>query len=377
MVINIKEISSKNFIRAFSLFFGLILPSVTSHLTINFCKISDFYFLQKCTKDEDIFTAIKVNVVPVAFALDDGYTIQTVIAMTSICINTKNTTFNKIYVMIPDEFSEKNKNRLLKISELYPLQCQVIIIKMKDKIKMKTIITKRFPLPAYYRLKLPSLLKEYNRVIYLDGDTLTFVDLMEMYNLDLGNNYLLGFSCMYIKDVRRFYKDAKVYINSGVLLMNLYLMRKDNLEEKFKKFADECQLKLEYPDQTILNAVCIGKIDLLPPKWGMFNHEKIDSVIYRVRESQKNNQTTYSENEVIEAFKKPSILHYNRIPKPWQVKLTKGGRRMQIYFEYANKSSVRSEFLALQDKNYRELIEKQKKQKKRKKRIVQEKKSKR
>ena len=39
-------------------------------------------------------------------------------------------------------------------------------------------------LTLYYRLSLSELLPNIDKMIYLDGDTLTFDDLKEMYDID-------------------------------------------------------------------------------------------------------------------------------------------------------------------------------------------------
>ena len=44
----------------------------------------------------------------------------------------------------------------------------------------------------YYKILIPMLFSDLERMIYLDGDTLVFVDLEEMYNLPFYNNYILG-----------------------------------------------------------------------------------------------------------------------------------------------------------------------------------------
>ena len=53
--------------------------------------------------------------------------------------------------------------------------------------------TKRYPMATYYRLLLAELLPDLNRIIYIDGDTLVYQDLTEMFNLVMGDNIVLGF----------------------------------------------------------------------------------------------------------------------------------------------------------------------------------------
>lgn len=53
------------------------------------------------------------------------------------------------------------------------------------------------------------------------------------------------------------------YINSGFLIMNLELMRKDNMVEKFIEASKVDYL--EFPDQDVLNQLCKDRILALPP----------------------------------------------------------------------------------------------------------------
>ena len=60
-------------------------------------------------------------------------------------------------------------------------------------------------------------------MIYLDGDTLIFSDLGEMYNLKMGDNYILGFADRGFRYIDILgYSDYK-YITAGVLLIYLII----------------------------------------------------------------------------------------------------------------------------------------------------------
>ena len=42
----------------------------------------------------------------------------------------------------------------------------------------------RITTPAYYRLSLSDLLPNLNKIIWIDGDTITFKDLKEFYDIE-------------------------------------------------------------------------------------------------------------------------------------------------------------------------------------------------
>lgn len=121
---------------------------------------------------------------------------------------------------------------------------------------------------ASYRLLLPDLLPEYDKVMYIDCDVIVRNDLVKLYRtINLGDNYLaavfeapLDFQKEHFREIGC---NPMEYINSGFLIMNLELMRQDNMVKKFLEASKNN--KLEFPDQDVLNQLCKGKILGLPP----------------------------------------------------------------------------------------------------------------
>ena len=79
-------------------------------------------------------------------------------------------------------------------------------------------------------MALPILLPNINKIIYLDGDTITLIDLKEMYDIDMDNYYYKGF-LDYLKD--SFNPHNNLYLCSGVLLINLEELRNENGEIRY------------------------------------------------------------------------------------------------------------------------------------------------
>ena len=108
--------------------------------------------------------------------------------------------------------------------------CHVELINMKDKYSSASVRS-YLATPTYYRLSLPSLLPQYNKVLYLDGDTIIRKDLWSMYNIDVSDYYIgavidqfiIGWSNRGRQDYAKELgiKEAEQYVNAGVLLMNL------------------------------------------------------------------------------------------------------------------------------------------------------------
>ena len=168
---------------------------------------------------------------------------------------------------------------------------------------------------TYYRL-YTSLFIDADRIIHLDGDTLVFSDLNEMFNLDFNNNYILGFYDILSDGIDYLRLKSNIYINAGVILINLKKMRKDKIIFQIIKML-ESHIHLRNDDQTIFNYLLYPKIGRLPSKYGIWNFgDKSDINIYL-----SHLRTKISIKELEEAFKSPIIVHSVLcFPKPWFVR---------------------------------------------------------
>ncbi len=212
--------------------------------------ISSVFNVNVCAKEE----------IPIAMCLDNNYTLPTIVAMTSMLENVKEGTEYKYYLLVPGDFTQENKQKILSLKEKYKS-------KQFDKQGMWGAAT-------YYRLRLPSVLSKYDKCIYLDGDTIINKDLSEFFNIDLEDNYLggvkefeHGHGSWYNKFLESFGINSSQYINAGVLLMNLKKLRDDRLEDKFKWFVENKGWECTFQDQDIINICCQGKISLLPKRY--------------------------------------------------------------------------------------------------------------
>lgn len=129
-------------------------------------------------------------------AADNNYTYPTVVSITSLMTNAKNTTYYDIHIMVPHDFTEENKQKLLNLQKKFESRCQINLIDMQNSYESANVAGHiRTPLttPAYYRLSLSSLLPEVDKIIWVDGDTLIFEDLTNLINISMDGLYYKGF----------------------------------------------------------------------------------------------------------------------------------------------------------------------------------------
>lgn len=133
---------------------------------------------------------------------------------------------------------------------------------------------------AYARLLMAELLQEEQFVLYCDVDFLWTADAAELWALR-SQDYVLqacadGWCSTLDREaawfaLRGLAFDAKRYVCSGLLLVNLNRWREEKLGRKIMDFLHE-HTDVLFVDQTAINAV-VANIGLLPSKWGRFSRE--------------------------------------------------------------------------------------------------------
>jgi len=115
----------------------------------------------------------------------------------------------------------------------------------------------------YSRLFISKILDDdINKLIYLDADTVVNGTLVDLINIDVDDFYVggvLDFSGDNNKKNIGMDKNH-IYINSGVLLINLDKWRKNNVENYFIEFIRSSKNKKFINDQNAINKIFENKI---------------------------------------------------------------------------------------------------------------------
>ena len=86
---------------------------------------------------------------------------------------------------------------------------------------------REWTIATYYRLFIPELFPNYEKIIYLDTDILLLKDISSLYLTDLGQNYLAAAvdvaatSLTFYKDFMKKFNLQGEYFNDGVLVFNI------------------------------------------------------------------------------------------------------------------------------------------------------------
>lgn len=174
--------------------------------------------------------------------------------------------------------------------------------------------TARYPRQIYYRLAAPLLLpRELDRILYLDVDVVVINSLRPFYEVDFEGSYFVG--CTHTREFltklnqARLQSDKAVaYINTGVLLMNLNVLRQVIRLEEISAYVREHEKALILPDQDILTALYGDKIKLA------------DSLRYNLSDrvlNFYNGSHPKEKRDVNWVRRNTAIIHYCGRNKPW------------------------------------------------------------
>lgn len=126
-----------------------------------------------------------------------------------------------------------------------------------------------FSKEMYYRLMLPWLLPEENRIIYLDPDIIVLDSLRELWEIKLEGCEIaavrerLAISKEHRQQLGM--QENSVYVNSGVLLLDLKKIReKRNVEEITAVIRKKEKEIYRFPDQDVLNILWENQMKIVP-----------------------------------------------------------------------------------------------------------------
>lgn len=175
--------------------------------------------------------------------------------------------------------------------------------------------SKRYPLQIYYRLAAPLLLPEdLDRILYLDVDTVVINPLDDLYEMDFeGACYI---ACTHTREFLTKFNQARLgvkkdvpYINTGVMMLNLPMLRNELHMSDIRKFANKRMHTFILPDQDIITALYGEKVKL------------VDTMRYNLSDRILTFYNANPKNEKVDLEWVKSnavVIHYCGKNKPWK-----------------------------------------------------------
>lgn len=268
------------------------------------------------------------KIIPIVYATNNDYAPYASVSITSLVKNSSKEFFYEITVFHTDLSEENIELFSLMSGENYRVKplCVTRFIEKELKLMYTNF---HFSKEMFYRILIPSILSEHEKVIYLDCDTVVLGDISELYKTELEGNVIAAANDIMHANAKGYVInslkiDTSKYVNSGVLVIDCNKFKEQNIKERFfEELAVRTSLK--YPDQDLINIVCGGNIKYLSHKWNHIWH-------YHVIKSDPT--LNLSDEEMLqynEDAKDIGILHFTSAVKPWNNKILELSRHFWDY----------------------------------------------
>lgn len=283
--------------------------------------------IDELNKHQDSIEKSKGININICFGLTDNYSQHVGVTITSILLNA-NKNDNYHFYLVSDYISEDNKNKLQELESIKDFEIDYVEVNKQEFIDYNMNWISH---SAYYRLKIFELIKE-DKILYLDSDLIVRKDIRDLYNTDISECLFAAIpdvtTTLNNKIIRRKYQYSSIYVNSGVMLINLKRCVEEKIYNKLFDFAKKnFQKENTISDQDIINTVMHDRIKNLDIKWnGMFWFEN-----------------NYDQEYYKKVSKDPSILHWITQNKPW-VKNSDPHKKNE-YFQYLKFTPWFDEFM--------------------------------
>jgi len=206
---------------------------------------------------------------------------------------------------------------------------RISFIRVPDE-RVEGLPTKDFTRKAtWYRIFLPELLPDVERILYLDADLIVLDEVAPLWELDLAGHWVAAVTNVFQhnhlhRPAQLGLKGPEVYFNAGVLLMNLEEMRRDARTPALLDYGVRNAERIEWRDQDALNVVLGERRLPLHPRWNLMNSTLLFTSAADV----------YGRDVVEEARARPAIRHFEgpEANKPWHY-LCEGALR-ELYLQH-------------------------------------------
>lgn len=148
----------------------------------------------------------------------------------------------------------------------------------------------------FYRMMIPEIFKNLDRILYIDCDTLVLSDLFDFFNTEFTVDTDIAMAVDKFSWKSQIAKlKTKNYFNSGMILFDINKCRQSDFSNKCVRWLHDNPEIATFPDQDAINAVCDGRI------------LRVNNIYNK----------QFAPNETISSDVNPVIIHFLSAIKPW------------------------------------------------------------
>ena len=279
--------------------------------------------------------------IDICFSCDDKYVQHLAVTIASILYNAKGDEYH--FHILDGGISRKNKKRIEDLRSIKGFDVEFMPVNY-DEFKDCPITgyVDYISKPTYFRFKIPSMLKDVDKVLYLDCDIVVLKDIAELFGTDMDGK------CMgAIPDTANHWHKARIslgdknrlYCNAGILLINNKRCRELGVEDRLFSYARNPEQKITFQDQDVINIVLADEIKYLPIKWNVMHDALCTS-------------NPYPELPVEHdyAVKNPHIVHFTNPQKPWNSRCKNPYRKS--YYKFLKKTPFKGSYYKIKVKQF-------------------------
>lgn len=287
---------------------------------------------------EKISPVFSNNIVPICFSANDKYAPLLSAELQSI-IEHSSAENNYDIVILTTSFSDENHFKLLSQIKNKP-NFSIRIVNVGPAVfgynfyLDSRLTNTKYSSEIYFRLLCPTLMPDYDYVIFLDADLIVTDDIAKILKTDYSNNIIgairdyEGIASCYNNNYERTkyrinelgVKNFENYFASGVLVFNIKKFNENYTEKQLLDLASSKKW-LQY-DQDFFNFICGDDVKIIDATFNFV--EDIDNTYHSLPENLF--------KEFVESEKSPKVIHYSGNRKPW---INVSSKYTTIFWKYA------------------------------------------
>lgn len=262
--------------------------------------------------------------------LDSGYLGPLCVMLHSLCESNPTAEFRIFVAHTSLEEDHFDKIR----ASVCPDRCRIEDVHVPQDKFPDLPYSKRWPQEACYRIFAAHILPpDLDRVLYLDPDIVIINSVDRLYNIDLQDKYFAAsthlFELMQTVNRVRLKMPAKaVYINSGVMLINLKKMREEQQVEQVLEYYRNNKIRIRLFDQDILNGLYYEQTLVIDPL--LYN---LDERYYKLHNLNPNNKDNKIDHQWV--ADNTVVIHFCGKTKPWNEEYK--GRFGELFYDKYSK----------------------------------------
>lgn len=289
-----------------------------------------------------IMSTLKDNEIPIFFATDDNYAPFLTVCIKSLLANASKDYFYKLYVLtthLDPIIQGRIKQSLTPNATIEFISLKNELDKIQDLFHLRDYYSKE----TYYRFFIPDLFPKYEKVLYVDCDTILLGDISELYNTDIKDYFVAAAVEEVMQTVPVFGEyvekflgiKREKYFNAGVLLINNKRFLKFKIAEKFVELSKQYIFRVTQ-DEDYLNVLCKDRVKYVDLGW---------------------NKTAYKNPDFDD--KNLKLIHYKINWKPWHYENV---LYEEYFWNFAKQTDFYEEILAMRNAYGQDLKDRDQKQ---------------